>query len=573
MSIGDTLALIGATVALVMLWYVLYGRRTRAEVLLGHFPALAAPTSRNISAVLDPLLGGTRWPKSYQARLAKLVEEHTALLPRQRTLAAVRTEASHARRALDEAAYTLAKVERAKWFREKLVAAAKKRLQTAARLYEAAFAALKRESAAVAALRKSIVDIATAAATERKEWTGQLPDGERAPSVMIERNTLLVMFFDSVTPSGIATVLARYSLTVVAGTASLSLFVVRSKAPVPALTAEEEATRLHALATLLREELGVQAATPNVEVTVPTATTTATTSMKDPLDLCFFPAASKFMEGLGAHTPIEVGVLDVGFLPDNEELTVTPLPNTPNLEEVHGSQMGAIIGATRGNSIGIDGAVRHATIIGASPEQCYSFDFNDVLSRILNRTPQLRVVNASVSYNWAENGVIAEDDPEAQLVVEECGTIVRKTVSTAASTILVASAGNDSYPARPAPAVWASPYTWAALGPESAAVGDRAENAIVVEALDQTGKNRLDISNTGGTMKAIGEGVFTITPDLDPTPEDGTSGAAALVTSAIAMMLQVNPKLTVAEVKTHLGVGSGNPTLDALTAVRRAAGK
>ena len=132
--------------------------------------------------------------------------------------------------------------------------------------------------------------------------------------------------------------------------------------------------------------------------------------------------------------------------------------------------------------------------------------------------------------------------------------------------VLVSSAGNDCITRSPCsdPAIWSSPFNWAALGP-----GTQSPNIVVVEALTPN-ENHLPLSNFSSMIGAIGEGNLTLfdnnTPPGPMAPS--TSAAAPLVTATVALMFEVNPNLSIADVRKNLGPFGNGHHLDAFAAVR-----
>ncbi|HEY0158452.1 MAG TPA: S8 family serine peptidase [Thermoanaerobaculia bacterium] len=565
MSTNQILLLLLELVAAAAVCFAIYRYFRREAVLQRYFPALVSRSPREVALEVDPLFAPVP-SQRYQRRVQRLVGAQLTLVNEEESLQAIEAAATAARLHAEKSERKLTKAREAMWFRGTRVAKATVLYDVTAAKRAAAAAEKERSAARVDAAIASVRKLESAVAAEREEWLATLPEAERAHGPRVERNTLMVMFFDHVKPKRIAALLKRYRLSVVAGTPKLSLFLLRPEAPPRADTAEGGATRLHALVERLRAEPVVEAAVQNLPLG-PVSVAAITERAEDPLTLTSFREAWELVKG---KPEIEVGVLDVGFLADSKELQVIPMAGTPNQTDVHGMQVAAIIGAAH-NDFGIDGGVPRVKIVGASPRDPLAFDFIDTLERTIARQPRLRLINASVGYNWAAEKTDPEKLPALRRAIENSGKCVRKALRNASETLLVAAAGNDSSETATARAVWASPYNWAALGDESDDLGKRSENVIVVEGLDSAGTGRLPMSNTGGTLKAIGQGVMTITSTLSPVPRDGTSAAAPLVTSTAAMMLQVNPKLTVKEIKEMLGVGSSDPRLNAFSAVKKAA--
>jgi hypothetical protein len=557
--------LLTSAVVLAMIGYTVY-RMARVRVLLRYFPALLAPEPRAPSLVVDPLLRRDDLDANYRSTLNMLVESHRTLLSTGKLLATSQVTANNARRLAEKSERKLAKARNAWLFRGKRVAAAEALYSLVATERDRAVADETRNTADRDAAKESI---RKSEASLPSHTT--LPEGGTRTGGTVERNVLTVMFHDDVKPKEIRRVLAQYGLRVIDGVAKFSLFLVRSETPPGTVTDEGEATRLQALVDLLLDDANVEAAVQNMPFTAYTESTPVIgpLSATDPLVLTGFPKAWDHFRTHQKGGPIDIGVLDEGFLDDNQDVTVTPIDGKRPIRRPHGMQMASIIGALHNNDVGIKGAAPSVNLIGAAPSKPLSFDFLKLLEKLVSRKPPVAVINASVGYNWSKKSLDADALREVQQRVENDGKIVRTTLLGASRTILVTAAGNDSTDKKPADAKWASPYNWAALGDESDELGRRSDNVIVVEALDASGTGRLPMSNTNGMLKAIGERVFTLAADMILTRDSGTSAAAPLVASTVAMMLQLNPKLTVAQVKENLGVGSADPRLDALAAVQK----
>lgn len=428
----------------------------------------------------------------------------------------------------------------------------------------------------------------------------------------VQRNTIVVLFRDGATKNDIDALLLRYELTPRALMEAPLLYVVESP-PGQALEAESEAARLRTLVERLRGEqpLVVEAVQNTyLEPTVVPATSTnpditwdwhSTAAMNgvEALREMYFPEAWNFRTVMSHR--INVGVLDFGFdfasVTPHDDLFLQNFTHSDCIErqDVHGQAVAGIIGAGFDNGTGIDGASPVANVFVCATRSGTSGSVTDVSSTSTADAPLLRrinaltshlhgleillkagmpVINVSMGYNWYLKKLEADTNPDIQRLVKAQGTMVLALVRTYPTSMIVTAAGNECEPLtqlNPPPArcdrdaKWASPLNWAALAPPSAT---RAENIIVVEAADIRG-NPLLLSNTGGTIAAIGQqvGATSIDNGYGICP-DSTSCAAPFVTATLSMMLAYNPKLTIAELRANLlqSTGSGR-LLNAFKAV------
>jgi len=288
-----------------------------------------------------------------------------------------------------------------------------------------------------------------------------------------------------------------------------------------------------------------------------------------------------------------IGIVDAGFQDDDRDGR-NDHPDLAHLETIvfdgegdlkpgaiksaHGQHVAGIIGAAFNNHLGIDGVNPFARMIALSPkipkdERSLAPSWGvllEALSRLLKDYPEIRVVNLSLSYNWAINGRLKIDpnfDEEAQRLVEKQGILVRLLARAHPDVLFVAAAGNDSrnrygfaYEIR---AKWASPINWAALGPtvelslssdKEPTVLEPSANILVIEAIDDVLPGEMihrksDFSNVGGHLSAPGGRVMSTVLNGKYDTFDGTSMAAPHVTGLIGYLLAFDPTLTVEEIK------------------------
>jgi hypothetical protein len=429
-------------------------------------------------------------------------------------------------------------------------------------------------------------------------------------SMMIERNTILVMFREGTSARDIKGVLKRHRLVARSGVPRIRFFVCQTDDSDRKATDAQEATRLRAIAASLEknERQWVEMAEvnavlgkttiPRPNAPVPRNWFATAPAAEDPFVLSGFPQAWNFNDAVRRRgTRVSVGVLDVGFLSASRtarrDLDVSRVGPGTGVDD-HGHLVAGIIGAQFDNQLIADGGSPFAEIhgcapsapppgrvFGATPEDrefnrlgVTVGDLIDCLD-ILAAVP-VRVINASVGYNWREHHRIrpAQQPPtarslRAQTMVTRHGTMVRRMLDDLRGNIVVVSAaGNDSGD----PAKWGSPFNWAALD----ASEPPATNVIVVEALDATGAAPLGKSSRGGTIAAVGVNIPSVSAnrlreEIHAFCEGGTSCAAPLVTATVAQMLAVNPALSVADIKRNLGVSLPANPLNAFAAVQASA--
>lgn len=287
------------------------------------------------------------------------------------------------------------------------------------------------------------------------------------------------------------------------------------------------------------------------------------------------------------------GVLDAGFQDDDQDgfddhpdlVHVRTFVFDPDeglkpgaVKNAHGQHVVGIIGAAVGNGLGVDGVNPFARIVAVSPriprerrglKASWAVTLS-ALRRLLEEHPDVRVVNLSLSYNWAINGRLKVDpnfDREAQQLVEEQGILVRLLVQQHPDVLFIAAAGNDSrnrygfeYEIQ---AKWASPINWAALGPTvelslssegGPTVLEPSPNILVIEAIDDLLPGEMvyrksDFSNVGGHLSAPGGRILSTVLNGKYDTFDGTSMAAPYVTGLIGYLLAFDPTLSVEEIK------------------------
>jgi hypothetical protein len=521
------------------------------------------PLEQVSDPLLRPLLNGTTGDAAYGAALAALLAAQYHLTKEQEVLVASRTLLAEAEQKEIPIARDAAR---------KLVAAASQRVD----------------------LAMGNVEIATTVAARARtsaRSVGASPESQAS----LESKTLLVMFHDFAKPAEIDFVLKEHRLSVVSGVARLSLFVVQTTDQPPPSTpespeskAEVEATFLHARVQRLRESPLVEAATVNVPMSgtiVPPANidtnmnTSWFTANDEPLVNSRFPQAwnfSKSIERKQNGAKVAVAVLDEGFLEQQADLLIERA-NCGDASILHGTQVASIIGAHMADRHGMDGAAApFVRVVGCACNAPVFDNVHRMLDILLSQQPPVRIINVSIGYNWSNRGVIhPSSNPFAKPTVIAQGLMIRKALRDHPDVVIISAAGNDckDTPNCTEQAMWTSPFNWAALGPPEPEF-PQLQNVIVVEALSARGDGRWSRSNVGGTLAAIGENVLAAAGKAFYARSDGTSAATPLVTATVAMMMAVNPNITVAEIKKNLGASPPKPYhdaahLDAFEAVRR----
>jgi hypothetical protein len=583
-------------------------REDRATTLTRRFPELSSSPSSSATLIADPLLrqrSDKTSDDAYDAALTKVVDADSELERQQSMLVDVTKELAAADAEVASKKSRLAAMRSGRQFWQ-WESWHRKEVDSSASAYQEALArrSVLRRRARVVDLRvenAQKVSQTAEGAAQRPTRNGSSGGPAAGRVVRVQRDTLLVMFRNDASPDEIARVLRQNRLTVRSGIAKISLFVVQT-VDRSAKTPEAAAIRLRALAWRLSKVPIVRVAVQNV----PLGPTTIPSPNKlpkdqkdprdwfdkdllgndDPLVTSKFPQAWNFSQAIG-NNRVDVGVLDEGFLDDQADLAVTSGTGCSRPGLSHGTKVAAIIAAKFDNGIGVDGAAAgFATIVGCAAKQATDelkaadpglqkeplFDrLKDALDKLLDRKPAVPIINVSMGYNWISVSRFASEDTKLQEIVVRQGKIVRELLRKHPDVIVVSAAGNDSNETHPEPAMWASPYNWAALGPSSA--DDPASpNVIVVQGLEKNGTHPLVVSNVGGTIRAIANKIPTIIGKNQFDKEDGTSGAAPLVSATIALMLARHPGLSVAQIKKNLGIdgklGDQAPALDAFAAVK-----
>jgi subtilisin family serine protease len=303
-----------------------------------------------------------------------------------------------------------------------------------------------------------------------------------------------------------------------------------------------------------------------------------------------FPAAWNFNEtiarGRGTNA-VKVGILDVGFAP-HEDLNFVAAAFAPMRSHDHGDHVTGIIAAKFNDGIGVDGGCPFAGVTvctaadlgGGAGVQGMQMILSDVIATLVElilQSPDLKVINLSLGYNWVPNFQRnPNNDKDIQNIVRSHGVIMRSIADLAAERkiLLVCAAGNDSGAAFPdIDAQWSSPFNWAARNQGISPTP--AQNILVIESVGRSG-DRSPFSNVNGHLAAPGEDILSAIaqPRDGYGVESGTSMATPQVTALIAQMYAYNPGLAPDQVvdilkrtATPAPGGRHAPTIDAFAAV------
>lgn len=251
-------------------------------------------------------------------------------------------------------------------------------------------------------------------------------------------------------------------------------------------------------------------------------------------------------------------------------------------EASHGTHVAGIAGAAHGRGRGIDGIVPgagiHAIRLKADDllhglregvdeiegQRTMMFvTAMKVLVDYLRNNPMAdgakRVINISLGFNWrtmSDEADLSKDFADGDLAGQSKKSVVLSFASMLQqllqpfekNTLFVIAAGNDSQGLDPPlNAKWSSSFSY--LGLESSPTFRRAPNFLVVEAVDRSGR-RASFSNGGGQVSAPGVDIMSTIGGRTSTYAicDGTSQAAPHVTALAAILMELAPTKTPAEI-------------------------
>lgn len=479
-----------------------------------------------------------------------------------------------------------------------------------------------------------------------RSWRATTSGRGQRKRLRVQKDHILVQLKPKATAAAIRNLLKKHHLTLRGGTPEIGLLVVEverkktaAKAPVVAAMAQDPSAlvgQLNQTIRALKKEPLVREAAPNVLLGPTIVPKPSSCKGKDEDGATYFwdwsvgpnsaaankrdgnygqkmvrfPAAWNLSDAMKKRkTPnVEVGVLDVGFN-QHANLKFTPSRVTPPLIRNHGNHVMGIIGATWNMAAGLNGCTPFANLTACTGAEISSpkggtpaifLALSDIIAtftEFIRTTPDLKVVNISLGYNWVAN---EHENPNTSKriydLVRSHGVIVRSLADLAADKgiIIVSAAGNDSNPQggfKDIQAQYSSPFNWAALN--KGISNTPATNIIVVESVGRSGAIS-PFSNVRGCVSAPGESILSAvaradafdpnedTPGLASKPVnnnyavyDGTSMAAPHVTGLIALMYAYNPSLKMTEVLDILNVRTANrpakktpaPLIDAFAAL------
>jgi probable HAF family extracellular repeat protein len=301
----------------------------------------------------------------------------------------------------------------------------------------------------------------------------------------------------------------------------------------------------------------------------------------------------------------QTGVLDAGFNDVNSDgVNDHPEGDLPGLrtwqstdfglvpgavEDSHGQHVAGTIGAVFDNGVGVAGinpfVERHSEpdnhFVGVSAQMESLAATIDSLRQMLQKWPDLRVINISLGYKLPPRGTPGMRFPNANTALQReatnDGLILRQLIARYPQTLIVGSAGNDSNDgwSTEIEARWTSPWNYAGLGidltDENGVLWPKSPNILVVESVDAVVGNSVspafawqysksDFSNVGGSVAApggqilstMGDNLFGGVPFVLPNYAtlSGTSMAAPHVTGLIGYLLTLDPTLSVEEIRT-----------------------
>jgi subtilisin family serine protease len=278
--------------------------------------------------------------------------------------------------------------------------------------------------------------------------------------------------------------------------------------------------------------------------------------------------------------------------------------------ESHGTHVAGIAGAAHGLGRGIDGIVPNAALdaiplqgdgvlLGVeagidNPDSQNFLLFTTALGQLtdyLDTEPApaggRRVVNISLGHNWRATSIESNTPVEDKFAngdlakqydrtfILSLAQILRQSFKKyEKDTLFVVAAGNDSEGlVPPLNAKWSSPFAF--LGLENSLNFHASPNVLVVEAADRTG-GRASFSNAGGHVAAPGVDVMSTIGGRKARYGicEGTSQAAPHVTALAAILMEIAPEKTPAEIAQIIRTsavpdptGSVAPRVDALEAV------
>lgn len=412
----------------------------------------------------------------------------------------------------------------------------------------------------------------------------------------VPANQVIIIFYDEVNKAAAQKAVQEMGGTIVGELEFINLYQVE--------TADKTETELNATLDAVSGMDGVELVFPNLPSFGSDATGTPCSPLKDPAyadpanahyNIIGMENAWKIIKGSGVSlNKVNVGVLDEAFYTGSDEFggkvklsgDTTDDPVKKNNQIVnggftHGTKVTHVIGADADNSgmVGVAGVLEEnlninvKNVFDATPQftttQANADDltqFTDPASGVAYTDKVLiylkkMVDDGATVINCSFNFKPPSDKYEP--VVKAYEKFFKKIQETKPGVIFVASAGNSGN---------ADKSKGALNGKNDCPAGMKLPNVITVGAVNNDG-SRADFSSFASddaevTLSAPGVQMVVGTDENgQPIKANGTSFSAPQVTSAIALLQSINPKLTADEIKELLvktaapGITTGNQSI------------
>lgn len=270
---------------------------------------------------------------------------------------------------------------------------------------------------------------------------------------------------------------------------------------------------------------------------------------------------------------IKIGIMDVGFQLDHEDLNI-PLLNARNTAdggtmqvEGHGTHVAGIIGAESNDNNGITGIVWKKEIFAFRPslatisneqfKRSQIFEYKYGIAWLLAK--ECKILNFSLGVNFLKNnfGLPSDtDSDDVKAFIDEprkyWTSFVKKLVNKNYNFLLIQSAGNDAIDAK-----W-NGFLSSIDDPEL------RKRIIIVGAIKRNGIYDItrdwianpytfsnNFSNYGNKVDIVapGEDIYSTVKNNGYSIMSGTSMAAPHVTGVAGLVWAINPNLTATQVK------------------------